>query len=1029
MARAPWTSDAVYDTARAWVEDCLGKGGSLISPGQAVWTADTVRACTEWVAQNESSAGESFDALFQEAPAAAIRVAAEVYLVHLLPIHDMRADLKRAQLETILSLLPDAPRLPPGVDAALESGVASFGSGHAQRGRYQRILLRLAGQFFALPAAERAPLVDGPWVFRAFLHSLGDQPTLQREALLHLVFPDTFEYTISPSDKSRLVRAFAKVPGVEQADNDDRALAVVRSFTEELTGRDLNLYKPWFKGIWKDPATPTWTSTIHWARRLLSWEKLGGEELEYKRLIADRMAEARRSLLDGEPDWLERLKTALSPPNNLTHRQGETAPFLSWCEANPAPAHAFLTSLWGATALSAESIAAALTHLPTDAIAAPAARLTIASVLMMGVDPYARIPYRTSVAAHFARLTGGDVILDVESRDYTPAELAATTGATDKAIRTYLREHHARPATLHGSEWAVEPSVARQVVERFSNKAPGDPGTVYLSFVEAIDALRLRISLSGGPRLDRLDAHGIAWWLTKGSPPDEWSASEQAAFRRFQDGTADEVNQGEDPAMTEIPEQAWLVRGAFSENRGRLQRWLAEGFVSIGWDEVGEVEPGTAGLEIYERVKGAYPLDPAGRWRVWTGNVNSFVNRMDRGHLVLTTDGDDLFVGLITGGPTFDAGLPTGESRRRSVEWLNTDAPASRADVRKHHPPLHAKLRALLTVSDLSEDVEAVAALVGLAPPPPAEEEAPLKPADEALAAALHIPVEWIQKEVIDLLTEKRQIVFYGPPGTGKTYVAQQIASHLASAGGEFELVQFHPSYGYEDFFEGYRPIQADGGVGVSFELTRGPLRRMAERAQADPEHPYVLIIDELNRGNVPKIFGELLFLLEYRDEQIPLQYSPDEPFGLPRNLYIIATMNTADRSIALVDAALRRRFYFVPFMPAEEPVRGVLRRWLDTHGLDHEPAMLLDALNAEIGDSEMAIGPSYFMGPNGRPPDLERVWKHAIMPLLEEHFYGTTRNVATDFGLKALRKALGPADDPAAGESSAEPEVESSAG
>src|SRR4029079_2309771 len=97
-----------------------------------------------------------------------------------------------------------------------------------------------------------------------------------------------------------------------------------------------------------------------------------------------------------------------------------------------------------------------------------------------------------------------------------------------------------------------------------------------------------------------------------------------------------------------------------------------------------------------------------------------------------------------------------------------------------------------------------------------------------------------------------------------------------------------------------------------------GPLRRMAKAAAEDPAHPYLLIVDEINRGNVPKIFGELLFLLEYRDRAIPLQYSPDPPFALPPSLFLIGTMNTADRSIALVDAALRRRFYFVPFMPAE---------------------------------------------------------------------------------------------------------------
>ena len=137
-----------------------------------------------------------------------------------------------------------------------------------------------------------------------------------------------------------------------------------------------------------------------------------------------------------------------------------------------------------------------------------------------------------------------------------------------------------------------------------------------------------------------------------------------------------------------------------------------------------------------------------------------------------------------------------------------------------------------------------------------------------------------------------------------------------------------------------------------------------------------MLVIDELNRGNVAKVFGELYFLLEYRDEAIRLQYG-GEPFRLPRNLLFICTMNTADRSIALMDAALRRRFYFAPFFPNEPPIEGLLRRWLDEHapGMAEHVAGLVDRAN-ELLDRDAAIGPSYFMrkrprrGP--RPPHLE---------------------------------------------------------
>jgi 5-methylcytosine-specific restriction protein B len=268
-----------------------------------------------------------------------------------------------------------------------------------------------------------------------------------------------------------------------------------------------------------------------------------------------------------------------------------------------------------------------------------------------------------------------------------------------------------------------------------------------------------------------------------------------------------------------------------------------------------------------------------------------------------------------------------------------------------------------------------------------------IPPVAEALAESLFVTRAWLA-EIVELLNEKQQVVFYGPPGTGKTFVAQALARHVEELGGESELVQFHPAYSYEDFFEGYRP-KLDGARGVEYELRAGPLLRIADAARANPERPHLLIIDEINRGNIAKIFGELYFLLEYRERGIKLQYSPEVNFSLPENLYVIGTMNTADRSIALVDSALRRRFYFVPFLPNEEPLRGVLRRWLSHQGYDLEAADYLERLNVVLaqsgGDDEFAIGASYFMTRDGAP-DIERVWRYAIAPLLEERFYGARR-------------------------------------
>jgi 5-methylcytosine-specific restriction protein B len=193
----------------------------------------------------------------------------------------------------------------------------------------------------------------------------------------------------------------------------------------------------------------------------------------------------------------------------------------------------------------------------------------------------------------------------------------------------------------------------------------------------------------------------------------------------------------------------------------------------------------------------------------------------------------------------------------------------------------------------------------------------------------------------------------------------------------------------------------------VAFRLTAGPLRELADLASRDGNRhiPHFLIIDEINRANRAKVFGELYFLLEYRTKSVRLTYSGDD-FALPPNLFVIGTMNTADRSIALVDAAMRRRFAFVELSPRTEPTAGLLARWLKREGKDLEPARLLDALNARIDDADFAIGPSYLMKPGVyRDGGLERTWRTKILPLLEEHHYGEGLDVAARYGLDALRE------------------------
>ena len=261
---------------------------------------------------------------------------------------------------------------------------------------------------------------------------------------------------------------------------------------------------------------------------------------------------------------------------------------------------------------------------------------------------------------------------------------------------------------------------------------------------------------------------------------------------------------------------------------------------------------------------------------------------------------------------------------------------------------------------------------------------------------------------VAGLLTDKRQVVFQGPPGTGKTYAALRLAHYLAGDDDRrVTLVQFHPSYAYEDFIQGFRPKLIDSQPG--FELRDGPFLSAARTALGRREKHF-LIIDEINRGNLAKVFGELYFLLEYRDKEIRLQYS-DKSFSLPENLYIIGTMNTADRSIALVDLALRRRFHFVEFHPDKPPIHGLLERWLKRNAPEMVwVADVVDRANERFDDRHAAIGPSYFMKEGLDDRTVELIWEHNVLPYIEERLFGESERLA-DFDLSKLRSEGGNGD------------------
>jgi 5-methylcytosine-specific restriction protein B len=279
--------------------------------------------------------------------------------------------------------------------------------------------------------------------------------------------------------------------------------------------------------------------------------------------------------------------------------------------------------------------------------------------------------------------------------------------------------------------------------------------------------------------------------------------------------------------------------------------------------------------------------------------------------------------------------------------------------------------------------------------------------------------------DLIDLIEDKQQIILEGPPGSGKTYVAEHLARYLTknplkgSHNDQFRVVQFHQSYGYEDFIQGIRPETRDGHI--EYHLRDGVFKEFVQRASMHRDRKYVMLIDEINRGNMSRIFGELLYLLEYRDKTLTLPGSDDEDtestsapgeFSIPDNVYIIGTMNTADRSLAQLDYALRRRFYFYPLSPVNRGSAPVLESWLTEQQYPADVRHLVlklflrlnERLRKELGDDYL-VGHSYLMRSSVETDAGRRaIWRHSILPLLREYFYNRQSKAILDsFTIDAL--------------------------
>lgn len=421
------------------------------------------------------------------------------------------------------------------------------------------------------------------------------------------------------------------------------------------------------------------------------------------------------------------------------------------------------------------------------------------------------------------------------------------------------------------------------------------------------------------------------------------------------------------------------------EGSSKWDEFYNAGMMAIGWGEIGDLRAFNTKDAMKKKLKETF--DPTLSYKNVGHATWQFVNEMKVGDVVFAKKGSHQLVGrgIVTSEYEFDGDRSDEYKNIRQVNWTHCG---------EWEHPGKAAIKTLTDVTPYTDYVEQLNALFEDESEEDVEEvelSYPIYTKGNFLSEVYMSEEEY--RKLVGVLRIKKNIILQGAPGVGKTFVAKRLAFSMMGVKDvdRVMMVQFHQSYSYEDFIMGFRP-STEG-----FELKRGAFYNFCKKAEIDEDNDYFFIIDEINRGNLSKIFGELFMLIENDKRGVSLQllYS-DEKFSVPKNIYIIGMMNTADRSLAMLDYALRRRFAFFELKPGftTEGFRAY-RMYLENEKFDKLTACV-ERLNNEISNDEslgegFCTGHSYFCNLAPETIDdqvLYGIVEYELIPLLKEYWF-----------------------------------------